>query len=102
MPITAKELSHTGFIYKGFPDKVHCPWSKLIFFDFDRQESTFEEHVKHSKGCLYLQIMVPESILEVKEELDCFKKISRVIRMGSQNRCTTHAHTQLEKVKLIP
>ena len=65
MPITAKELSHTGFIYTGFADKVHCPGCKLTLHDFHRQDSAFEEHVKHSKCCRYLQMTEAESVLEV-------------------------------------
>ena len=99
MPITAKELSHAGFVYTGFPDKVHCPWCKLTLYNFDRQDSAFEEHVKHSKGCLYLQMTVPE-ILEVNRL--CPQKRMGLLKKLDIQHMHTHTPTRVEKGKLIP
>ena len=61
MPITSMELAHAGFIYTGFADKVHCPWCKLTLHEFDERDSPYEEHLKHTRGCGYLRMTLPNT-----------------------------------------
>ena len=65
MPITAKELAHAGFIYTGYADKVHCPWCSITLYSFETRDSAYEEHLKHSKGCQYLLMTVPDKFTDI-------------------------------------
>ena len=65
MPITAKELAHAGFIYTGYSDKVHCPWCSITLYSFETRDSAYEEHLKHSKGCHYLLMTVPDKFTDI-------------------------------------
>ena len=65
MPIAAKELAHAGFIYTGYADKVHCPWCSLTLHSFETRDSAYGEHLKHTKGCHYLSITVPDNLSDI-------------------------------------
>ena len=65
MPITAKELAHAGFIYTGYANKVHCPWCSITLYSFETRDSAYEEHLKHSKGCHYLLMTVPDKFTDI-------------------------------------
>ena len=65
MPVTAKELVHEGFIYTGYADKVHCPWCRITLYYFETRDRTYKEHLKHSKGCHYLLMSVPDKFTDI-------------------------------------
>ena len=67
--INSVELAHTGFIYTGFSDRVFCPWCKLILHEFETSDSPYEEHVKHSRGCGYLKMTLPDSAMALSKSL---------------------------------
>ena len=69
MAINSVELAHAGFIYTGFSDRVFCPWCKLTLHEFETSDSPYKEHVKHSRGCGYLKMTLPDSIMALSKSL---------------------------------
>ena len=77
MPISSKEMAHAGFVYTGFADKVFCPWCKIALHEFEKCDSPFEEHIKHSSGCNYLLITGPVRVTELCSSLRSNNSIRR-------------------------
>ena len=65
IPIPPQELAHAGFVYTGSCDKVHCPWCKLTLHQFEKKDKPYEEHVKHTKGCRYVQLTLPSKVSDM-------------------------------------